>query len=408
MNILVIGGGGREHALVWKLAQDTQNTIFASPGNPGCAELAYCLPDTAPLAAAELVNADLTVVGPEQPLVEGVVDRFLAAGRKIVGPTAANARLEGSKIFAKQFFAKHAIPTARFLVAETQAAALDALPQFDLPVVLKVDGLAAGKGVIVARTAAEAKAAIETLGAPLVMEEFLEGEEVSFIVLSDGKSCVPLEPCQDHKAALDGDQGPNTGGMGAYCDSRILTNSDTQRIVDTIIEPTIRATQFTGFLYAGLMMTSAGPKLLEFNARLGDPETQVIMHRMQSNWGDLLLRAANGDLGDAQIEWNEGPSLCVVLTAGGYPGPFARGHRIAGIAGAQASGATVFQAGTAREGADLVTNGGRVLAVTAGGEDLQKARDNAYAGVSQISFEGLHYRRDIGSKGLRRWEQVNL
>ena len=407
MNILVIGGGGREHALVWKLAQDTRNTLFAAPGNPGCADLAYCLPDTEPLAAAELINADLTIVGPEQPLVSGLVDHFKVAGRKIIGPTAANARLEGSKVFAKQFFAKHAIPTARFLVAETAAEALDALPRFDLPVVLKTDGLAAGKGVIVARTAAEAKAAIETLGAPLVMEEFLEGEEVSFIVLSDGKSWVPLEPCQDHKAALDGDQGPNTGGMGAYCDSRILTGADTQRILDTIIEPTIRATQFTGFLYAGLMMTAAGPKLLEYNARLGDPETQVLMHRLQSNWGEVLVQAAHGDLAGTRLDWKEGPSLCVVLTAGGYPGSFARGDRIDGIAAAEATGATVFQAGTARGGDDLVTNGGRVLAVTAGGRDLQEARDRAYAGVSHIHFDGMHYRRDIGSKGLQRWEQVN-
>jgi phosphoribosylamine---glycine ligase len=407
VNILVIGGGGREHALVWKLAQDTQNTVFASPGNPGCAELAYCLPDVTPLAAAELVNADLTVVGPEQPLVEGVVDQFRAAGRKIVGPSAANARLEGSKVFAKQFFARHSIPTARFLVAATQTEALEALSQFKLPVVLKVDGLAAGKGVIVAHTAVEAVAAIETLGAPLVLEEFLEGEEVSFIVLSDGESFVPLEPCQDHKAAFDGDAGPNTGGMGAYCDSRILTHADTQCIIDTVIEPTIRATQFTGFLYAGLMMTATGPKLLEFNARLGDPETQVIMHRMQSNWGELLMRAANRDLAGASIEWNAGPSLCVVLTAAGYPGPFERGHRIDGIAEADAAGATVFQAGTARIDDDLVTNGGRVLAVTASGDDLLAAREHAYAGVSRISFEGMHFRHDIGAKGLRRWERAN-
>ena len=405
MNILVLGGGGREHALVWKLAQDPQNKIFAAPGNPGCAGLAQSLSEGDPLAAAERVQADLTVVGPEQPLVDGVVDRFLAAGRKIVGPTAANARLEGSKIFAKQFFATHSIPTARFLVAATQAEALDALPKFDLPVVLKVDGLAAGKGVIVAHTAAEAKAAIETLGAPLVMEEFLEGEEVSFIVLSDGRTCLPLAPCQDHKAVFDGDAGPNTGGMGAYCDARILSDPQTQVILDTIIEPTIRATQFTGFLYAGLMMTAAGPKLLEFNARLGDPETQVILHRMQSNWGDLLLRAATGDLHGASIAWHSGPSLCVVLTAGGYPGTFARGHRITGIDAAEQAGATVFQAGTARDGDDLVTNGGRVLAVTAGGADLQQARQQAYAAVRKISFEGMHYRTDIGSKGLRRWER---
>ena len=398
----MIGGGGREHALVWKLAQDPQNTVFAAPGNPGCAELAYCLPDISPLAAAELVNADLTVVGPEQPLVEGVVDQFRAAGRRIVGPTAANARLEGSKVFAKQFFAEHGIPTARFLVATTQAEAVEALPRFDLPVVLKVDGLAAGKGVIVARTQAEAVAAIETLGAPLVIEEFLEGEEVSFIVLSDGKSCVPLEPCQDHKAVFDGDQGPNTGGMGAYCDSSILKEADTQRILDTVIEPTIRATKFTGFLYAGLMMTAAGPKLLEFNARLGDPETQVLMHRMQSNWGEVLLRAATGELAGVHLEWNRGPSLCVVLTAGGYPGAFQRGARIRGIADAAALGVTVFQAGTRLEGEELVTHGGRVLAVTAGGDDLVQARERAYAGVSRIHFEGMHYRGDIGGRGLRR------
>jgi phosphoribosylamine--glycine ligase len=280
MRILVIGSGGREHALVWRLAQSAERPkLFAIPGNPGMAQLATLLPigDGSPytlLAAAESVHADLTVVGPEAPLVAGVVDAFRAAGRKIVGPTAAAAQLEGSKIFAKQFFHRLGIPTAAFVSADTPEQALKALNRFEYPVVIKTDGLAAGKGVVIAPDRAAAESAIRSLGGRMVVEEFLAGEEVSFIALTDGRNVVPLAPTQDHKTAFDSDKGPNTGGMGAYCDSRILTEAETTRILDTIIRPTVAATQFTGFLYAGLMMTANGPKILEYNVRLGDPETQ--------------------------------------------------------------------------------------------------------------------------------------
>jgi phosphoribosylamine--glycine ligase len=258
--------------------------------------------------------------------------------------------------------------------------------------------LAAGKGVIVAHTNAEARTAIEQLGPQLVIEEFLTGPEVSLIVLTDGKAVVPLEPCQDHKAVFDGDQGPNTGGMGAYCDSNILSPGDAGIILDTIIEPTIRATRFTGFLFAGLMMTHEGPRLLEYNVRLGDPETQVLMHRMTSDWADLLMRAATGTLAGATVTWQPGPSLCVVAAAANYPGTPETGKVIHGIEDAEATGAKVFQAGTALYQGQLVTAGGRVLAVTAGGSNIAEAQASAYGAMNKISFDGMHYRRDIGSK----------
>jgi phosphoribosylamine--glycine ligase len=413
MKILIIGGGGREHALAWRLAQNPEvQRVFATPGNPGIARVAACMPagDGSPaayLAAAESVDADLTVVGPEAPLVAGVVDTFRARGRAIFGPTAAAAQLEGSKVFAKNFLKQSNIPTAAFAAASNAAEAHHALNRFSYPVVIKQDSLAAGKGVVIAEDRATAEAALATLKPPFVIEEFLTGEEVSYIVLSDGRNVVPLEPTQDHKAVFDGDTGPNTGGMGAYCDSRILNAAESRTILDRIIRPTIEATGFTGFLYAGLMMTSAGPKVLEFNVRLGDPETQPIMHRMRSDLAPLLMAAAHGALPDARIEWRPGPSVCVVLASAGYPGAFHAGQPIHGIEAAEATGATVFQAGT-RQGtqqgsAGLETAGGRVLGVTASGADLAAAIDNAYAAARLIHFEGMHYRTDIGHKGLKRY-----
>src|SRR5439155_4081732 len=295
MRILVIGSGGREHALVWRLAQSAQrHAIFATPGNPGIAQHATLLPagDGSPqtmLAAPESVQPGLTVVGPEGRLVAEVVDAFRAAGRKIVGPTAAAAQLEGSKIFAKEFFRQRRIPTANFIAAADPSQALESLDRFDYPVVIKADGLAAGKGVVIALDRAAARSAIQSLGGRLVVEEFLTGEEVSFIALTDGHNVVPLAPAQDHKTVFDGDTGPNTGGMGAYCDPRILSKAETETVLDKIIRPTVEATQFTGFLYAGLMMTATGPKILEYNVRLGDPETQPIMHRLRSDLAALLL-----------------------------------------------------------------------------------------------------------------------
>ncbi len=399
MRILIIGSGGREHALAWKLAQSPGVELFASPGNPGIAQVAKCLP----LDQAEELRPDLTVVGPEAPLVEGIVDRFRAKGLRIVGPNREAARLEGSKVFAKNFFVEHHIPTAEFVVVENPADARRALDRFGYPVVLKADGLAAGKGVIVAPDRAAAEGALGSLSGRLVIEQYLAGEEVSFIALCDGRDCVPLAPTQDHKAVFDGDTGPNTGGMGAYSDPAILTGGQACEILDRVIRPTVDATRFTGFLYAGMMMTSEGPKVLEFNVRLGDPETQPLMHRMRSDFVPALAAAAEGELAGMKLDWQAEPSVCVVLASGGYPGRFETGKPIRGIDEAEAAGATVFQAGTRAGARGLETSGGRVLGVTACGSNLAEAIARTYAAASRIHFEGMHYRRDIGRKGLERY-----
>ena len=410
MKILVVGSGGREHALCWKLAQSPKTSaLYAAPGNPGLAKVATCLATTNYLAAAESIDADLTVVGPEIPLAAGIVDELRAKGRRIVGPTATAARLESSKAFAKELMLRAGIPTARFATAATAEEAHDALLEFDLPVVVKADGLAAGKGVIVANTHQEAKRAIEQLiaiGSRLVIEEFLVGEEVSFIVLTDGVNILPLEPTQDHKTVNDGDQGPNTGGMGAYCDGRILNPFQQELVMAQVIRPAIaqmrsEGTPFTGFLYAGLMMTARGPKVVEFNARLGDPETQVLMHRMASDFVGPLFAAARGALEETPLEWKADPSVCVVLAADGYPGSVRTGDAITGLD--QVQKATVFHAGTKLEQNVLVTCGGRVLGVTASGPTLALAIRNTYDEVYKINFDGMHYRKDIGQKGLKRW-----
>ena len=410
MKILVIGSGGREHALCWKLAQSPQtSTLYAAPGNPGISEVATCFDSTDYHAIAESVGAELTVVGPEAPLAAGIVDKFRASGRLIVGPTAAAARLEASKAFAKQFMIRAGIPTARFTTVKNAEQARAALREFDLPVVLKTDGLAAGKGVIIANSTAEAEQGIAqllTAGASLVIEEFLAGEEVSFIVLSDGQRILALEPTQDHKAVFDGDKGPNTGGMGAYCDGRILGEFQKEMVMAQVIRPAVEHMRaegcpFTGFLYAGLMMTASGPKVLEFNARLGDPETQVLMHRMESDFVEPLLAAAQGSLDETALEWYADPSVCVVLAAAGYPGTVRTGDQITGLD--RITEASVFQAGTKMDMNVLKTSGGRVLSVTAGGATLATAIDRAYAEAKKIHFEGMHYRLDIGQKGLKRW-----
>jgi phosphoribosylamine---glycine ligase len=410
MKILVIGSGGREHALCWKLKKSRKTSaLYAAPGNPGIAQIATCLVTKDYLAAAESVDADLTIVGPEGPLAEGLVDQFRGKGRAIVGPTAAAARLEASKIFAKEFMLRANIPTARFATVTSAREAQDALRQFDFPVVLKADGLAAGKGVIIANSSSEATQAIAQLlspGSSLVIEEFLSGEEVSFIVLSDGVNIVPLEPSQDHKAVYDGDTGPNTGGMGAYCDGRILDEFHKSQILAQVIRPAIEHMRaegqpFTGFLYAGLMMTAQGPKVLEFNARLGDPETQVLMHRMESDFVEPLFAAAHGSLDEVKLHWRQEPSVCVVLAAAGYPGAVRTGDAIKGLG--QTKSANVFHAGTKFADDALVTSGGRVLGVTARGPSLPEAIRNAYEEIRCIHFEGMHYRTDIGRKGLKRW-----
>ena len=405
----MIGGGGREHALAWKLAQHEGAQIYAAPGNPGIAEIATCIPLPDYLAAAESIDADLTVVGPEAPLAAGIVDRFRALGHLIVGPTAAAAQLESSKAFAKSFMDRAGIPTARYATAATQQDAYDALRRFHLPVVIKADGLATGKGVTIAQTREEAEQAVARLLTPgnqIVIEEFLQGEEASFIVLSDGHRALPLEASQDHKTVHDGDTGPNTGGMGAYSDGRILKEPEIALVMDTIIAPAIHlmageGVPFTGFLYAGLMMTADGPKVLEFNARLGDPETQCLVHRMRSDFVPALEASARGALSDTKLEWATEPSVCVVMAAAGYPGAVRAGDKITGLEHVDHS--TLFQAGTKIVKGALTTSGGRVLGVTASGPDLASAIRTAYDDVSRIHFDGMHYRRDIGQKGLKRW-----
>lgn len=402
MKALVIGSGGREHALAWKLKNSPSvKALYAMPGNPGIGQVAACHAVKDYVQFAEANSIDLTVVGPEVPLVAGVVDRFRARGLAIVGPTAENAALEGSKVHSKRFMEKLGVPTARFRAVSSAGEATAALAEFRYPVVLKTDGLAAGKGVIIAQNRAEADAAIAALPCPLVMEEFLEGEEVSFIVLCDGKRAVPLEPSQDHKRVFDGDEGPNTGGMGAYSDSRLMDEAMRGRVLDTIINPVVQATGFTGFLYAGLMMTPNGPSVLEFNVRMGDPETQPLMMRLKSDWGEVLMASARGALSMDRLEWTDEPATCVVMASGGYPGTFETGKKIAGLD--SVSGAVVFHAGTRREGGDIVTAGGRVLGVTARGADLKASIDAAYAAVAQIRFDGAHYRKDIGYRGMRRY-----
>jgi phosphoribosylamine--glycine ligase len=375
--------------------------VFGAPGNPGMTQVGQVIGTTDYLGAASVVEPDLTVVGPEVPLVAGIVDQFHAAGRRIVGPSQANARLEASKIYAKEFMLRAGIPTARFVRTESEDEGTEALDRFEYPVVVKADGLAAGKGVIIAQTHKEAVQAVRALGSRLVIEEFLVGEEVSFIVLCDGRDAVALEATQDHKAVGDGDTGPNTGGMGAYCDGRILSRAQAVAIMESVVQPVIADTEFTGFLYAGLMMTAAGPKVLEFNVRLGDPETQALMYRLDCDFGEVLMRAAVGELRGADLRWKSEPSVCVVVAAEGYPGRAQTGDLISGI---ENCGAQVFHAGTRMSARGLETAGGRVLGVTASGTDLAAAITNTYAAVELLHFDGMHFRRDIGKKGLKRWE----
>ncbi|HYP13701.1 MAG TPA: phosphoribosylamine--glycine ligase [Bryobacteraceae bacterium] len=411
MKILIVGSGGREHALAWHCARGGHHRVYAAPGNPGIARVGTCYPASTVdeyFALADHIGVDLTVVGPEAPLVAGIVDKFRAAGKPIVGPTAAAARLEGSKSFSKGFMVRAGIPTARFQAIADEAGVWKAVAELGYPIVLKADGLAAGKGVVIANSEEEVEAALPVvLGGPIVVEEFLAGEEVSFIVVSDGANAIALQPSQDHKAVWDGDKGSNTGGMGAYCDRRILTPEQQADIMTRVVKPTLEhmaaeGNPFSGFLYAGLMMTSDGPKVLEFNARLGDPETQAILHSMRSDFAPALLASARGDLAGVALDWNGGPSVCVVMAAEGYPGQVRSGDAITGIEQAEATGAVVFQAGTREAGGQIVTSGGRVLGVTARGDDLRTAISAAYHAVEQICFEGMHYRSDIGAKGLRR------
>jgi len=422
MKILIIGSGGREHAIMWKLRESQHmEEIYCAPGNPGIAVDAECLPVNLSnpeeiCQVAKAIGANMTVVGPEAPLVAGVVNEFERAGLPIIGPSKAAAQLEGSKVFAKLFMQRHAIPTARFVVVENFDDAVRSLTGFGFPVVIKADGLAAGKGVVVARHREEAEKALDdfmrqkTLGLAgnqVVIEECLVGEEMSFIVLTDGRSILPLAATQDHKAVFDDDQGPNTGGMGAYSDNSILNDRQRENIVRRIVAPTLagmaaEGAPYRGFLYCGLMLTKDGPKVLEYNVRLGDPETQPIMMRMRLDLVALLMALREGQLSAQEAHWSPNPAVCVVLASRGYPGKPETGHAITGIEAAESMGGVkVFVAGAEVRDHKLVTSGGRVLGVTATAEDLPSAIERAYAAVDKIHFEGMHFRRDIGAKGLR-------
>ena len=425
MKILVIGNGGREHALAWKAAQSPlADTVFVAPGNAGTAlepalQNVAISPTDIPalLAFARDEKIDLTIVGPEAPLVIGVVDAFRAAGLKIFGPTQAAAQLEGSKAFTKDFLARHKIPTGEYQNFTEVEPALAYVRQKGAPIVIKADGLAAGKGVIVAMTLQEAEDAIQDMlagnafgdaGHRIVVEEFLDGEEASFIVMVDGENVLPMATSQDHKRVGDGDTGPNTGGMGAYSPAPVVTDEIHQRVMDEVIWPTVRGMAgegnvYTGFLYAGLMIDKTGqPKVIEFNCRFGDPETQPIMLRLQSDLVDLCLAAVDGRLDEKDSVWDPRPSLGVVLAAGGYPGDYVNGEQIHGLPLEEVADGKVFHAGTTLQDDLVVTNGGRVLCVTALGEDVAAAQQRAYELAGPISWKGCFCRKDIGYRAIDR------
>lgn len=419
MNVLLLGSGGREHALAWKLAQSNGlDTLYAAPGNPGIAEHATCVALNATDHAAVVAfvkehGIGLVVVGPEAPLVDGLADSLRAEGVPVFGPSKAAAQLEGSKGFTKDLCRRADIPTAGYVRVNTLAEAQAALATtFGLPVVIKADGLAAGKGVTVAFTKAEAEGAITDLfsvpGAEVVIEEFLAGEEASLFVLTDGEALLPFGSAQDHKRVGDGDTGPNTGGMGAYSPARVLTPELEQQAIDRIVRPTVdtlraEGTPFSGVLYAGLMLTEQGPKLIEYNARFGDPECQVLMLRFQGDLLAVMLAVAEGRLAELPAPaFSENPALTVVMAASGYPGTPKAGGAIAGVDAAEATGAVVFQAGTRMDGETLVASGGRVLAVTASAATVGEAQAAAYRAVDAIRFPDGFCRRDIGWREVAR------
>jgi len=423
MKTLVIGGGGREHALVWKLKQSPLvEKIWCAPGNGGIAAEAECVAVdagdvSAVIALAKKIQPDLTIVGPELPLVNGLTDAFRKRNWPIVGPSKQAAQLEGSKIFSKEFLERHKIPTAKMYgTFESVRKAYAALSSASWPLAIKADGLCAGKGVFLAGNAEEAKEFIAHVlekkelgpgGNRILLEEALGGEELSFIILTDGKSYAPLVPTRDHKRVFDGNEGPNTGGMGAYSTDDLLPDELRKGVIASIVEPTLRGLAadgipYQGFLYIGLMLTKSGPKILEFNCRLGDPETQAIVARMDFDLAEVLKDVADGKLDASKLRWKAGASVCVVLASGGYPGEFASGKRIGGLtAVGQNSGVKILHAGTKREGDTVVTSGGRVLGVTASGSSLNAAVSTAYKACTKIRFDGMHYRKDIGAHGTR-------
>ncbi|ELV8683817.1 phosphoribosylamine--glycine ligase [Vibrio fluvialis] len=429
MRVLIIGSGGREHALGWKVAQNPAiETVFIAPGNAGTAleaklqNVDIAVEDVAGLVAFAQNNAiELTIVGPEAPLVIGVVDAFRAAGLPIFGPTQAAAQLEGSKAFTKDFLARHNIPTAAYANFTEIEPALAYVREQGAPIVVKADGLAAGKGVIVAMTLEEAEDAIKDMlagnafgdaGSRVVVEEFLDGEEASFIVMVDGENVLPMATSQDHKRVGDQDTGPNTGGMGAYSPAPVVTQAIHDRVMQEVIYPTVRGmaaegNPYTGFLYAGLMIDSTGaPKVIEYNCRFGDPETQPIMMRMQSDLVELCLAAIDGKLDQVESKWDPRASIGIVLAAGGYPGDYAKGDVISGLPTTEVEGQKVFHAGTTDKDGHVVTNGGRVLCATALGNTVSEAQQRAYELAKQISWNGMFHRNDIGYRAIAR-EQEN-
>ncbi len=425
MKVLVVGSGGREHTLAWKLKQSPQvGEVYCAPGNAGTALLGKNVPlkDTDLAGLIDFARSSgigLTIVGPEAPLVAGIVEEFRGQGLRVVGPTKEAAQLEGSKVFTKRFLKRHNIPTAEFEVFDDAAEAETALRsgRFTFPTVVKADGLAAGKGVIISKTLDEALAAISMImrdrkfgesGNRVLIEEFLQGEEASFMVLTDGENILPMVPSQDHKAIFDGDLGPNTGGMGAYSVDSLLTPDLRQRVLDEIIGPTVKGmaeqgSPFEGVLYAGLMLTDKGPQVLEYNVRFGDPETQAVLPRLKSDLLEAFLAVADGDVAGCQLDWTTDAAVCVVVASAGYPGAYEKDKEITGISMAEEDPNTiVFHAGSKLDDGRTLTSGGRVLGVTSLASSLESAIMRTYEAVNKIHFEGMYYRRDIAAKGLRK------
>ncbi len=421
MRVLVIGGGGREHALAWKIAQSSLvKKVYCAPGNAGTRSVAenvnISVDRIDELMQFALTNGvGLTVVGPEQPLVAGIVDQFEESGLRVFGPSAQAAEIEGSKVFCKNLMKKYGIPTADYYSFDSVEDAVKIFSTETGPVVVKASGLAAGKGVIICNSSKEARAAVESImqdkafgdaGNEVVVEEFLEGQEVSLLAFTDGKTVLPLESAQDHKAAFDGDMGPNTGGMGAYSPAPVFTDDLKRKVMGEIMTPTVHAMAregrtYKGILYAGLMLTSSGPRVLEFNARFGDPETQPILMRMQSDIVPLFEACIDSTLGECSLEWKKESTVCVVMAAKGYPASYEKGKEIRGLeAAGEQKDVVVFHAGTRAEGDRVLTSGGRVLGVTALGTDTGAAIESAYSAVGKIEWDGIHYRKDIGKKAV--------
>jgi phosphoribosylamine--glycine ligase len=423
MKVLILGSGGREHALAWAIQRSERvSEVVCAPGNGGMAQRARCVPvDLKDLdAMVRLVEAEqpaVTIVGPELPLSLGIVDALQAKGLRVFGPTRAAAMLETSKAFAKRFLQRHKIPTANYAVCNSSAEFAKAIEMFHAPIVVKADGLAAGKGVIICESRQTAVEAAEGLfsgkmlgesAAQVVIEEFLEGDEISFLCLSDGKFVTPLVPAQDHKRIGEGDTGPNTGGMGVYSTDTMLDEGMTEWVLRHIAIPTIRGmaeegTPFAGVLYVGLMMTARGPEVLEFNARFGDPETQAILMRLESDLVDVLDSCIDGTLAQTKLRWSSGASACVIASSAGYPGSYKTGLAIHGLEeAAKVPGVQVFHSGSSLDGDEILTAGGRVLGVTAVGDSLEEALGRAYQALEEIHFEGIYYRHDIGHRAMRK------